>query len=67
AKDQPSSSEPLPSSSHPPVISATIVAEPTSHPKSLSPEPDNEPTEYIFEQTSPEHQSLSPRQETEIP
>ncbi|GKB77581.1 hypothetical protein Tco_0944476 [Tanacetum coccineum] len=29
AKDQPSSSEPLPSLSHPPVISATIAAEPT--------------------------------------
>ncbi|GJV86317.1 hypothetical protein Tco_1530255 [Tanacetum coccineum] len=64
AKDQPSSSEPLPSSSHPPVISATIaseptpVAEPTTH--HTSPEPDNEPTEHIFEQPSPEHQPLSP-------
>ncbi|GJX55477.1 hypothetical protein Tco_0285374 [Tanacetum coccineum] len=36
AEDQPSSSEPLPSSSHPPVISPTIASEPTpidpSHP-----------------------------------
>ncbi|GKA70792.1 hypothetical protein Tco_0776931, partial [Tanacetum coccineum] len=73
AKDQPSSSEPLPSSSHPPVISATIaseptpVAEPTTHHTSPSPEPDNEPTEHIFEQPSPEHQPLSPRQETAVP
>ncbi|GJV01042.1 putative ribonuclease H-like domain-containing protein [Tanacetum coccineum] len=73
AKDQPSSSEPLPSSSHPPVISATIaseptpVAEPTTHHTSPSPEPDNEPTEHIFEQPSPEHQPLSPRQETVVP
>ncbi|GJW27288.1 hypothetical protein Tco_0041099 [Tanacetum coccineum] len=42
AEDQPSSSEPLPSLSHP-------------H------------TEHIFEQPSPEHQPLSPRQETEVP
>ncbi|GJS78930.1 hypothetical protein Tco_0728811 [Tanacetum coccineum] len=73
AQDQPSSSEPLPSSSHPPVISATIaseptpVAEPTTHHTSPSPEPDNEPTEHIFEQPSPEHQPLSPRQETAVP
>ncbi|GJX09164.1 hypothetical protein Tco_0199023 [Tanacetum coccineum] len=73
AVDQPSPSEPLPSSSHPPVISATTeseptpVAEPTPHPKSPSPEPDNETTEYTFEQPSLEHQPLSPRQETEIP
>ncbi|GJR74040.1 hypothetical protein Tco_0086405 [Tanacetum coccineum] len=73
AEDQPSSSAPLPSSSHPPVISATIaseptpVAEPTTHHTSPSPEPDNEPTEHIFEQPSPEHQPLSPRQETEVP
>ncbi|GJS79054.1 hypothetical protein Tco_0728935 [Tanacetum coccineum] len=31
AKDQPSSSEPLPSSSHPPVISTTIASEPTNN------------------------------------
>ncbi|GJU97121.1 ribonuclease H-like domain-containing protein [Tanacetum coccineum] len=73
AKDQPSSSEPLPSSSHPPVISATIaseptlIAEPTTHHTSPSPEPDNEPIEHIFEQPSPEHQPLSPRQETAVP
>ncbi|GJW39965.1 hypothetical protein Tco_0065810 [Tanacetum coccineum] len=73
AKDQPSSSTPLPSSSHPPVISATIaseptpVAEPTTHHTSPSPEPDNEHTEHIFEQPSPEHQPLLPRQETEFP
>ncbi|GKD22319.1 hypothetical protein Tco_1224022 [Tanacetum coccineum] len=72
AEDQPSSSAPLPSSSHPPVISATIaseptpVAEPTTHHTSPSPEPDNEHTEHIFEQPSPEHQPLSPRQETEV-
>ncbi|GJT15003.1 hypothetical protein Tco_0873709 [Tanacetum coccineum] len=72
AKDQPSSSEPLPSSSHPPVISATIasqptpVVEPTPHHTSPSPEPNNEPTEHIFEQPSLEHQPLSPRQETAV-
>ncbi|GKB15422.1 hypothetical protein Tco_0849345 [Tanacetum coccineum] len=66
AVDQPSLSEPLPSSSHPPVISSTTeseptpVAEPTPHPKSPSPEPDSEPIEHIFEQPSPEHQPLSP-------
>ncbi|GJV52182.1 hypothetical protein Tco_1447923 [Tanacetum coccineum] len=65
--------EPLPSSSHPPVISATTesepthVAEPTPHPKSPLPEPDNESIEHTFEQPSPEHQPLSPRQETDIP
>ncbi|GJR07395.1 ribonuclease H-like domain, reverse transcriptase, RNA-dependent DNA polymerase [Tanacetum coccineum] len=54
-------------------ISATIaseptpVAEPTTHHTSPSPEPDNEHTEHIFEQPSPEHQPLSPRQETEVP
>ncbi|GJR12778.1 hypothetical protein Tco_0795430 [Tanacetum coccineum] len=32
AEDQPSSSAPLPSSSHPPVISATIASEPTHDP-----------------------------------
>ncbi|GJR93755.1 hypothetical protein Tco_0265929 [Tanacetum coccineum] len=58
ATDQPSSSEPLPSSSHP---------LPTPHPKSPSPEPDSEPIEHTFEQPSPEHQPLSPRQETEVP
>ncbi|GJS41612.1 hypothetical protein Tco_0566655 [Tanacetum coccineum] len=68
AVTQPSSSEPLPSSSQPPVISATTksepipVAEPITHPTSLTPEPDNEP----IEQPSPEHQPLSPRQETKI-
>ncbi|GJZ83442.1 hypothetical protein Tco_0648615 [Tanacetum coccineum] len=73
AVTQPSPSEPLPSSSPPPVISATIeseptpVAESTSHPNSLSPEPDNEPIEHTFEQPSSEHQPLSPRQETKIP
>ncbi|GJU91625.1 hypothetical protein Tco_1304048 [Tanacetum coccineum] len=73
AVDQPSPSEPLPSSSHPPVLSATTeseptpVAEPTPHPKSPSPEPDSEPIEHTFEQPSPEHQPLSPRQETEVP
>ncbi|GJT02402.1 hypothetical protein Tco_0823571 [Tanacetum coccineum] len=67
AKDQPSSSEPLPSSSHPPVISATLaskptpVAEPITHHTSPLPEPDDEQTEHIFEQPSPEHQPLSPR------
>ncbi|GJU06367.1 hypothetical protein Tco_1122797 [Tanacetum coccineum] len=58
AVDQPSPSEPLPSSSHP---------LPTPHPKSPSPEPDSEPIEHTFEQPSPEHQPLSPRQETEVP
>ncbi|GKD48562.1 hypothetical protein Tco_1277538, partial [Tanacetum coccineum] len=73
ASDQPSSSKPLPSSSHPPVTSATTafeptpIAKPTSHPKSLSPEPDHEPIEHTFEQPSPEHQPLSPRQETKVP
>ncbi|GJT36677.1 putative ribonuclease H-like domain-containing protein [Tanacetum coccineum] len=53
AEDQPSSSAPLPSSSHPPVISGTIaseptpVAEPTTHHTSPSPEHDNEPTEHL--------------------
>ncbi|GKC90449.1 hypothetical protein Tco_1151098 [Tanacetum coccineum] len=70
---QPSPSEPLPSLSPPPVISATTESEPTpvaeltSHPNSLSPTPDNEPIEHTFEQPSSEHQPLSPRQETEIP
>ncbi|GKC05842.1 hypothetical protein Tco_0997452 [Tanacetum coccineum] len=73
AVDQPSPSEPLPSSSHPPVISVTTeseptpIAEPTPHPKSPSPEPDSEPIEHTFEQPSPEHQPLSPIQETEVP
>ncbi|GJX74254.1 hypothetical protein Tco_0312849 [Tanacetum coccineum] len=72
AVDQPSPSEPLPSSSHPPVLSAmpesepTPVAEQITHPTSLTPEPDSEPIEHTFEQPSPEHQPLSPRQETEI-
>ncbi|GJU43981.1 hypothetical protein Tco_1201247 [Tanacetum coccineum] len=73
AEDQPSSFAPLPSSSHPHVISATIaseptpIAEPTTHHTSPSPEPDTEHTEHIFEQPSPKHQPLSPRQETEVP
>ncbi|GJV61109.1 putative ribonuclease H-like domain-containing protein [Tanacetum coccineum] len=73
AVDQPSPSEPLPSSSHPPVISATteseptFVPDPTPHPTSPSPDPDNEPIEHTFEQPSPKHQPLSPRQETEVP
>ncbi|GJZ32961.1 putative ribonuclease H-like domain-containing protein, partial [Tanacetum coccineum] len=72
-EDQPSSSAPLTSSSHPPVISATITSEPTpvaettTHHTSPSPELDNEPTEHIFEQPSPEHQPLSPRQEPVVP
>ncbi|GJR55431.1 putative ribonuclease H-like domain-containing protein, partial [Tanacetum coccineum] len=73
AVDQPAPSEPLPSSSHPPVLSATTESEPTlvdeqiTHPTSLTPEPDSEPIEHTFEQPSPEHQPLSPRQETEVP
>ncbi|GJQ92273.1 putative ribonuclease H-like domain-containing protein [Tanacetum coccineum] len=73
AVDQPSSSEPLSSSSHPPVISATTeseptpVTDPTPHPTSPSPDPDSEPIEHTFEQPSPEHQPLSPRQKTEVP
>ncbi|GJS27769.1 hypothetical protein Tco_0488389 [Tanacetum coccineum] len=63
----------FPSSSPPPVISATTESEPTpvaesiTHPNSLSPEPDNEPIEHTFEQPSSEHQPLLPRQEIEIP
>ncbi|GJT35612.1 hypothetical protein Tco_0926031 [Tanacetum coccineum] len=47
AEDQPSSSAPLPSSSHPPVISATLayeptpVVEPTTHHPPPSPEPND--------------------------
>ncbi|GKE93246.1 hypothetical protein Tco_1574341, partial [Tanacetum coccineum] len=73
AVTQPSPSAPLPSSSPPPVIFATTeseptpVAESTSHHNSLSPEPDNEPIEHTFKQTSSKHQPLSPRHETEIP
>ncbi|GKE33134.1 hypothetical protein Tco_1452456 [Tanacetum coccineum] len=59
-EDQPSSSTPLPSSSH-------LIVEPTTHHTLPSPEPDNEPTQHIFEQPSPEHQPLSPRQETAVP
>ncbi|GKF05316.1 hypothetical protein Tco_0035984, partial [Tanacetum coccineum] len=44
-----------------------ITAEPKTHHTSPSPEPDNEHTEHIFEQPSPEHQPLSPRQETKVP
>ncbi|GJU94493.1 hypothetical protein Tco_1319249 [Tanacetum coccineum] len=73
AVDQPSPSKPLPSSSHPPVISATTeseptpVAEPIPYPKSLSPEPDSVPIEHTFKQPSPEHQPLSPIQDTKGP
>ncbi|GJR12843.1 hypothetical protein Tco_0795495 [Tanacetum coccineum] len=73
AVDQPSSSAPLPSSSHPPVLYATIESKPTPvtdpppHPTSPSPDPDSEPIEHTFEQPSPEHQPLLPRQETEVP
>ncbi|GJT01825.1 ribonuclease H-like domain-containing protein [Tanacetum coccineum] len=73
AVDQPSPSKPLPSSSHPPVLSVTTESEPTpvaeqiTHPTSLTPEPDSEPIEQTFEQSSPEHQPLSPRQETKVP
>ncbi|GJV11845.1 hypothetical protein Tco_1353386 [Tanacetum coccineum] len=73
AVDQPSSSVPLPSSSHPPVLSITTksaptpVTDPTPHPTSPSPDPDSEPIEHTFEQPSPEHQPLSPRQETKVP
>ncbi|GKF34793.1 putative ribonuclease H-like domain-containing protein, partial [Tanacetum coccineum] len=69
AVDQPLPSEPLPYSSYPPVISATTeseptpVAEPTPHPKSPSHETGNK----TFEQPSPEHQPLLPRQETKVP
>ncbi|GKG48851.1 hypothetical protein Tco_0512998, partial [Tanacetum coccineum] len=72
-----SPSEPLPSSSHPRVISSTTeseptpVAEPTPHPTSPSAEPilehDNESIKHTFEQPSPEHQLLSPRQEIKVP
>ncbi|GKF17378.1 hypothetical protein Tco_0062296 [Tanacetum coccineum] len=71
--DQPSSSAPLPSLSHPPVLSATTESEPTPvtnltpHPTSSSPEPDSEPIEHTFEQPLPEYQPLSPRQETKVP
>ncbi|GKF17348.1 hypothetical protein Tco_0062266, partial [Tanacetum coccineum] len=44
-----------------------VKAEPTPHPKSLSPEPDSAPIEHTFKQPSPEHQPLSPREETEVP
>ncbi|GJZ42262.1 hypothetical protein Tco_0589148 [Tanacetum coccineum] len=73
AVDQPSPSEPLPSSSHPPVISTTTeseptpVFEPTTHPKSPLPEPDSEPIKHTFKQPSLKHQPLSPIQETEVP
>ncbi|GKB33433.1 putative ribonuclease H-like domain-containing protein [Tanacetum coccineum] len=43
------------------------VAEQITHPTSLTPEPDSEPIEHTFEQPSPEHQPLSPRQETKVP
>ncbi|GKA86708.1 hypothetical protein Tco_0808419 [Tanacetum coccineum] len=73
AVDQPSPSELLPSSSHPPVLSATtepepiLVAEQITYPTLLTPKPDSEPIEHTFEQPSPEHQPLSPRLETEFP
>ncbi|GKC29895.1 hypothetical protein Tco_1037189 [Tanacetum coccineum] len=44
----------------------TPVIDPTPHPTSPSPKPDSEPIEHTFEQPSPEHQPLSPRQETEL-
>ncbi|GKB31606.1 hypothetical protein Tco_0871007 [Tanacetum coccineum] len=62
AEDQPSSSEQLPSTSHPtPIVEPTPVPEPITHPTSPSPEPDNEPTEHTFDQPSTEHQPLLPR------
>ncbi|GKE52059.1 hypothetical protein Tco_1487215 [Tanacetum coccineum] len=67
AVDQPSLFKPLPSLSHPPIISSTTereptpVAEPPPHPKSPSPEHENESTEHTFEQPSPDHHPLSPR------
>ncbi|GJV95350.1 hypothetical protein Tco_1546927 [Tanacetum coccineum] len=73
AVDQPSLSKPLPSSSHPPVLSVTTeskpipVAKQITHPTSLTQEPDSKPIEHTFEQPLPEHQPLSPRQETEVP
>ncbi|GKE36569.1 putative ribonuclease H-like domain-containing protein, partial [Tanacetum coccineum] len=68
AEDQPSSSEQLPSTSHPtPVAEPTHVPEPTTHPASPSPSPDNEPTEHTFDQPSTEHQPLLPRQAPEAP
>ncbi|GJX12459.1 hypothetical protein Tco_0204217 [Tanacetum coccineum] len=68
AEDQPSSFEPLPSTSHPtPIAEPTPVPEPTTHPTSPSSEPDNEPTEHTFDQPSTEHQPLSPRKEPKVP
>ncbi|GKE30072.1 hypothetical protein Tco_1445456 [Tanacetum coccineum] len=48
------------------ITKASIRTEPTPHPKSPSPEPDSKPIEHTFEQPSPEHQPLSPIQETEV-
>ncbi|GJS76611.1 hypothetical protein Tco_0726492 [Tanacetum coccineum] len=54
--DQPSPSEPLPSSSHPPVLSATTESEPTlvaeqiTHPTSLTPEPNNSTHPHVAEE-----------------
>ncbi|GJR94842.1 hypothetical protein Tco_0267016 [Tanacetum coccineum] len=54
--DQPSPSEPLPTSSHPPVISATTKSEPTlvaesiAHLTSLTPEPDNPTHPHVAEE-----------------
>ncbi|GJX14360.1 hypothetical protein Tco_0206118 [Tanacetum coccineum] len=68
AEDQPSSSEPLPSTSHPtPVAEPTPVPKRTTHLTSPSPEPDNKPTKHTFDQPSTEHQPLSPRQEPKVP
>ncbi|GJW74451.1 hypothetical protein Tco_0133821 [Tanacetum coccineum] len=73
AVDQPSPFEPLPSSSHPHMLSATTESEPTpiaeqiTHPTSLTQEPNSKPIAHTFKQPSPEHQPLSPRQETEVP
>ncbi|GJX97623.1 hypothetical protein Tco_0353421 [Tanacetum coccineum] len=53
---QPSPSEPLPSSSHPPVLFATTESEPTpvaeqiTHPTSLTPEPDNPTHPHVAEE-----------------
>ncbi|GJZ89680.1 putative ribonuclease H-like domain-containing protein [Tanacetum coccineum] len=45
----------------------TPVAEQITYPTSFTLVPDSEPIKHTFEQPSPEHQPLSPRQETEVP
>ncbi|GJR76487.1 hypothetical protein Tco_0088852 [Tanacetum coccineum] len=50
-----------------PLKSETYTVLTITPPTSLTPEPDSEPIEHTFEQPSPEHQPLSPRQETEVP